>query len=107
VSENITPLFTIEWRWPGSGAVRAALGTGVAIHELDTALREAGFEVVRTYETDVPPAGRQSAAQSREGTTGVGGLDAGDRAAMGRLARRALYRPDPRDVSSGNGTEFS
>jgi hypothetical protein len=68
------------------------------------------------------PAGRQSAAQSREGTTGAGGLDAGDRAAMGRLARRAFpndtgrnasypedppRRPDPRDVSSGNGTEFS
>jgi hypothetical protein len=33
--------------------------------------------------------------------------DASDRAAYTALGRRAFPRPNPRDVSGGNGTEFS
>lgn len=83
-------LYRVSWTMPGEPEHSAVMDHGASM-SLAAALEPLGAVVYR-FPPD-RPAGRQLAAQSRDDATGAGGLDAGDRAAMGRLARRALYSP--------------
>lgn len=85
-------MYKITWCWPGGSPSGWALAPYESARALEAALTAAGYDAddVTVSVAEARPTGRQSAAQDRDDATGADGLDAGDRAAMGRLARRAF-----------------
>jgi hypothetical protein len=95
---TVDSLWEITWAWPGGSPSGKALAPLDSARQIESALMAAGYaqESITVRVALGRSAGRQSAAQDREGaTTARPDLDAGDRAAMGRLARRALGYTDP------------
>lgn len=91
-------MYKITWCWPGGSPSGWALAPYDSARALEASLTAAGYDAddVTVSVAEARPAGRQSTAHVTGAVfTGHDDLDAGDRAAMGRLARRAVGYTDP------------